>query len=93
MKITVQYTGQLAGITGVGDELLDVEEGATLGSLVSRLCDRHGAEYAELLVNGSGDLRPSTMVIFDGEQAVGDQSTMDLTGVKTVMLMTPIAGG
>jgi len=93
MKITVQYTGQLAGITGVGDELLDLEEGTTLGALVGQLCDRHGTNYTELLVSGSGELRPSTMVIFDGEQAVGDQSTMDLTGIKTVMLMTPIAGG
>ncbi len=93
MEIKVQYTGQLAGITGAGEEILDLPEGTSLSALVKLLCDRHGAQYSDLLVNVDGDLRPSTMVIFDGEQSVGNHSTTELDEVKTVMLMTPIAGG
>tara|TARA_R110002096_G_scaffold67365_1_gene163472 strand:- start:155 stop:436 length:282 start_codon:yes stop_codon:yes gene_type:complete len=93
MQITVQYTGQLAGITGKADETVEIPEGTRLGALVGRLCKTHGAEYSDLLVDRAGDLRPSTMVIFDGEQILGDYAEIEISGVKTVMLMTPIAGG
>ncbi|NNE91824.1 MAG: MoaD/ThiS family protein [Verrucomicrobiales bacterium] len=93
MEITVQYTGQLAGITGETDELIDLPEGTTLPALIGQLCEKYGEKYADLLVNSDGNLRPSTLVILDGEQADSDPSNIILDDVKTVMLMTPIAGG
>jgi len=93
MEITIQYTGQLAGITGAGEEAIEVDDGTSVASLVNLLCSRHGEKYADLLVNGSGELRPSTLVILDGVQSEGDRAAQTLDGVKTVMLMTPIAGG
>ena len=93
MEITIQYTGQLAGITGETDEIYELKDGSALHELVVQLCEKHGAKYADLLVNADGDLRPSTLVILDGEQADGDRAAASLDGVKTVMLMTPIAGG
>ena len=93
MEITVEYTGQLAGITGETDEAVEIAEGTTLKSLVNQLGARHGEQYSDLLVNEEGNLRPSTLVIIDGQQAEGDRGGIALDGVKTVMLMTPIAGG
>ena len=93
MEITIQYTGQLAGLAGETDETIDVDSGTALPALIAQLCERHGAKYADLLVNAEGNLRPSTLVILDGEQASGSPSEIVLDGVKTVMLMTPIAGG
>ena len=93
MEITVQYTGQLANLTGTHEESAILEEGATLEELVSELVSRHGDEYSDLLLTGEGSLRPSLLVIFDGEQAEGRPDSLKLDGVKSVMLMTPIAGG
>lgn len=93
MEITVEYTGQLAGITGETDESVEIEEGTTLRALVDRLGRKHGEQYADLLVDEAGELRASTLVIIDGEQAEGDRGGISLDGVGTVMLMTPIAGG
>ena len=93
MEVTVQYTGQLAGIAGVSEESVALEEGAVVRDLVARLCEKHGSKYADLVVSDGGEVRPSTLVILDGEQALGDSSQLPLAGVRTVLLMTPIAGG
>ncbi len=93
MEITVQYTGQLAGIIGETDESIEMDENTTLPELIQSLCRKHGEKCSDLLINVDGDLRPSTLVILDGEQAEGNRSEISLDGVKTVMLMTPIAGG
>ena len=93
MEIKIQYTGQLAGIAGTSEETVTIEEGATLKPIVEALAQQHGPEYDDLVFDSSGDLRPSLLVIVDGEQAEGDKTSLDLSSVNTVMLMTPIAGG
>lgn len=93
MEVTVQYTGQLAGIAGVSEERVAMGDNAVLSDLVEHLCERHGSAYSDLVVTGEGRLRPSTLVILDGEQAVGDSSQLPLENGQTVLLMTPIAGG
>ena len=93
MEITVQYTGQLAEITGTREEVIELSPGAVFKSLVSQLSERHGKKYSYLILTSSGDLRLSTLIIVDGEQQLGDSSEMVLDESRTVMLMTPIAGG
>jgi molybdopterin converting factor small subunit len=93
MEVTVQYTGQLAGFAGISEERVAIGDDAVLGDLVEHLCERHGTAYADLVVNSEGRIRPSTLVILDGEQAVGDSSQLPLENGQTVLLMTPIAGG
>jgi molybdopterin converting factor small subunit len=93
MEITVQYTGQLAEITGTREEAIELSPGALFKELVGHLSARHGKKYADLILTSSGDLRLSTLIIVDGEQQLGDSSEMVLDESRTVMLMTPIAGG
>lgn len=93
MEITVQYTGQLAGIAGVTEERAEVADDALVPDLVRTLCERHGSAFGDLVTQSDGQIRPSTLVILDGEQSLGDVSRLSLAGVKTVLLMTPIAGG
>lgn len=93
MEITIQYTGQLAGIAGTSEETVTVAGDGRLKSLVDELAERHGRKYADLVLDGEGRLHPSLLVIVDGEQIDGDRAALDLEGVRTVMLMTPIAGG
>ncbi len=93
MNITIQYTGQLATLTGTAEESLDISAGTTLAELIARLAAHHGSGFAELLQNREGKPRPSLLVILDGEQALGKLETLCLDGVKVLMLMTPIAGG
>jgi len=40
-----------------------------------------------------GRIRSTLLAALDGEQATGDKDNLDLSEVKVLMLMTPIAGG
>lgn len=93
MEITVQYTGQLAGITGAPEEVIELSPGTPFKEVLTQLSAKHGPKYSDLILTSSGELRPSTLIIIDGEQQVGDPSGIVLDGVQTVLLMTPIAGG
>jgi molybdopterin converting factor small subunit len=93
MEIKIQYTGQLANLTGTPEESVDLKSGTTLAQMISELVSRHGSDYSDLLLNAQGNLRPSLLVIFDGEQAEAPLESLVLDDVHTVMLMTPIAGG
>jgi molybdopterin converting factor small subunit len=93
MEITIQYTGQLANLTGTSEETANLKVGTTLSQLITQLVKRHGDGYSDLLLTRDGSIRPSVLVILDGEQAEGTLETLTFEGVKTVMLMTPIAGG
>ena len=93
MTITFQYTGQLANVSGVSEEPVELGDDPRLKPTIDQLAARHGEAYAKLVLDDAGELRPSLLVVLDGEQAEGDKATLDLSDVKTVMLMTPIAGG
>jgi len=93
MKITIQYTGQLSNLAGRSEETADLPEDASLKTLVDQLKTKHEPDFIDLLLDSDGELRPSILVIFDGEQADGKSEVLQLAGVKTVMLMAPIAGG
>ena len=93
MEITVQYTGQLAGIAGVPEEQVALDDGAVMRDMVAQLCERHGAAFSDLVMTDAGDLRSSVLVIIDGEHTLGDSSQLSLESVRTILLMTPIAGG
>ena len=64
------------------------DEGFKIGQ---RLQVRHVPSIS--ILDAEGKLRPSLLVVLDGEQAEGDLANLDLSTAKTVMLMTPIAGG
>lgn len=93
MRITFQYTGQLANVVGATEESVEISEDARLKPVIDELAERHGDAYSNLVFDSGGGLRPSLLVVVDGEQADGDKARLPLSGVNTVMLMTPIAGG
>lgn len=93
MKLTVDYTGQLASVTGVSEEEVELSGGETLGSILKNLAGNYGGKFNELVFDDKGRIRSTLLAALDGEQAAGDKDNLDLSGVKVLMLMTPIAGG
>ena len=93
MTLTFSYTGQLAAAAGSAEETVEAAEGAVLGPILHDLADRHGAGYRDLILDASGRVRPTLLVVLDGVQASGEKEALPLDGVSDVMLMTPIAGG
>ncbi len=93
MKLTIDYTGQLASVTGVSEEQVELRGGETLGSILKGLAENYGEKFRELVFDDNGRIRSTLLAALDGEQAAGDKDNLDLSAVKVLMLMTPIAGG
>ncbi len=93
MNITFQYTGQLAKAAGAHQEDVELQPGTPLKGAIETLTTRHGADYATLLLDDAGRLRPTLLVAIDDQQVAGDPAATDLSNARTVTLMTPIAGG
>ncbi len=93
MNIAFSYTGQLANLAGVSEELVLTEAGNNLATAVREIAARHGSAFSDLILDESGKLRRTLLVIIDGEQLAGDRELFVLDGAKNIVLMTPIAGG
>ena len=79
MEITVQYTGQLAGITGAREEVIELSPGTPFSDLVSQLSAKHGRKYSDLILTYSGELRPSTLIV-SSVQGTRVEATTSWTG-------------
>ena len=93
MKLTIDYTGQLASVAGISEENVELNGGETLNSILKGLAESHGEKFSELVFDDEGRIRSTLLAALDGEQATGDKDNLDLSEVKELMLMTPIAGG
>jgi molybdopterin converting factor small subunit len=96
MEVTVHFTGQLAQAAGRKTQTWEGPPEATVGDLISALAGQGAAgdrSVAELLLDAQGQPRASLLVVIDGEQAAPGWTGLSVSGVRTVTLMTPIAGG
>jgi molybdopterin converting factor small subunit len=82
MTITVHYLAQLRRATGRASERIDLDEPATLASLLTALARRHG----------EGLLRP-TVLAFVNDAQVGRPEDVVLRDGDSVTFLSPIAGG
>ena len=92
MKVTVEYVAQMRAVSGIGEETLQMSEGATAQDVVRLVAGTHGGRLAELLLDESCTLRPSALV-FAGEQQLQWQEEMPLANDARVIILAPLAGG
>ena len=93
MEITLSYTGQLANLAGVSEQVLSLDSGSDVGAMVREVVGQHSSDFGEMILDETGKLRRTLLVIADGEQLEGDRESFRLDGVRNITLMTPIAGG
>ena len=91
--VTFSYTGQLANAAGTPEEIRDLPDGTDVRFALDQLAERYGEKWRELVFDGTGEIRSTVLVVLDGVQATGSKGAIVLDDVKSVMLMTPIAGG
>jgi molybdopterin converting factor small subunit len=92
MNITVRYAAQLSRAAGVAEEVVALTPDATLAAVTRALCERHEADFRQLILDDAGALRPSVLVVVDGEQ-LAPGAPLTLRDGGELMLLTPMAGG
>lgn len=95
MKIRVQYFASVRELVGLRQEILEVEEKATVLDVLRVLARRHGEEFREYVFN-PGTESPRSHLQF----LVNEDSISSLNGLSTVLLdnsslaiFPPVAGG
>jgi len=95
LKIRVQYFASVRELVGLREEILDVEEKATVLDVLRVLARRHGEEFREYVFN-PGTESPRSHLQF----LVNEDSISSLNGLSTVLLdnsslaiFPPVAGG
>ncbi len=89
MRVTVQYMAQLKRLAGCGVETIEFP-GGTLGELLGRLAERHGAEFRGALL-GTADAPQKALLLFVGDEAA--DPARPLRDTDCVTILSPMAGG
>ena len=93
MKLTLEYTAQLASVTGVSEEAVVLDAGETLGHLLRRLAKCHGESFREMVFDNENQIRSTLLLSLDEVMVSGDKENVDLSNVSVLLLMMPVAGG
>jgi len=66
VKVKVTYLSVVRDAVGMDEETLDIEEGSTVGELLSSIMAKHGERMKQVL-DPSSDMGQSIMVTLNGE--------------------------
>ena len=77
MEITIQYTGQLSGITGTSEEVVEVENDSTLRQLIDQLV---GKPFPILKRLTSGAIGSQRFELVDGNEEL-QQKVLQTTNI------------
>ena len=91
MKVDVSYLGQLQQAAGVASERKECA-GTTLAELLNDVAEAHGPGFRAILLDDSGAVRPSVMVLVN-DAPVSKDALPELSDGDAITLLTAIAGG
>ena len=92
MTITVQYETLFKRAAGTSSEQVDVDEPCRVEDVLQEVAGRHTETLRPLLLDATGDVRPSVMIFVGDRQVTASDSPMLRDG-DIVTLMSPISGG
>jgi molybdopterin converting factor small subunit len=89
--VSVRYMAQLRHAAGAAGEQVELDRPCSIGEMLTRLAERHGAPFRDLLLDAGGGPHPAVLVFVGDEQAGPDTPVLRDGDVVTVL--TPMAGG
>ena len=92
MKVTVNYLAQLKQASGIPSENLVLEHPCSVKELAIQLAEKHGEPLRSFLLNSTGGLSNSILVLVGDTQIHWDQPIPVQEG-DVISFMSPIAGG
>ncbi len=96
IEARVHFFGPVRGLVGKKQQVVLLEEGATLRRLLEELARSNGSEFRRYIVPQGTTLNPALQVFLNGE-SVDEIQNLDKTlaaeATLDVMLASPIIGG
>ncbi|MGB3508317.1 MAG: MoaD/ThiS family protein [Microcoleaceae cyanobacterium] len=93
MAIKVNYLAQIKQIVGgVDSEIIQLETPCSVKQLVNKLVENHGDSLQNVLLDSSGNLR-STILLVIGDAQISWNSSVEIEEGDEISLLSPLAGG
>ncbi len=92
MQVTFKYSAQVRQAAGVEFDRLSLSEGADLLAALGALADRRGEDFRALVVDRDGAIRPSLLVVVNG-QVVPRGERCSLADGDQVSIISAMGGG
>ncbi len=94
MRILVQYKGQLRTALKCGEEEIELPDGGTVASLLSKLSERHSHVATQHLLTTNGRTPTGLLTVVNDAAISSLQCSMVVLNTGDVVtLLPPIAGG
>jgi molybdopterin converting factor small subunit len=91
VRVAVRYMAQLRQAAGAACEQVELDRPCSVGELLTRVADRHGGPFRDLLLDARGGVRPAVLLFVGDEQVRPERAGLGDGDVVTVL--TPMAGG
>ena len=92
MNIRIEYLGQLRHLAQVDSESRNVDEGVSIPELVAMLAAGHDEAFRAIVLDDSGAILPSTLIL-KGSELADRNDWPALSDGDVITLMPAIAGG
>lgn len=92
MQITIRYEAQAKRAAGVGSETIEVNGPCRVSDCLRQVADAHGDTLKPILLNSDGEIHPA-LLLFKGDEQIGQAAEAELSDGDTLTIMTPISGG
>lgn len=96
MQITVQYFELVRHHVDVPDEVVSLDDGATVRDLMASLTRRHGPGLADALIGPDGGPLPNAVILLGNGNILhhrGMDTELHDGGLVRMMLLPPFIGG
>lgn len=94
MYVTIRYLSVIREITGTREEVIEIENGATVEDILKTLSKKHGKAFQRMIRSGR-DIRGLQIIYFiDGKNITNlDGFQTQVHNQSELVIIPPVAGG
>ncbi|MFX0168291.1 MAG: MoaD/ThiS family protein [Candidatus Hodarchaeota archaeon] len=94
MFVTIRYLSVIREITGTREEVIEVEDGATVAKILESLSKKYGKSFRRMIRSGR-DIRGLQIVYFVDGKNISTQEGFDtaVQNASELVIIPPVAGG
>jgi MoaD family protein len=94
MKVTVKYFAMIRELTHRREDSLELGEGASIQTVLSRLCDIYGEDFRLNICAKDGSLKNGVILLLNGEAVNrGNLKSRKVKDGDIAAIMPPVGGG
>jgi molybdopterin synthase catalytic subunit/molybdopterin synthase sulfur carrier subunit len=93
ITVKTRYYAYLRELTGIREEEIVLNDGATVGTLIEHLIQKYGDRFKSYILADNMELKPSIAIAINGVKVSDEPLKRILRDGDTLVILPPISGG